>query len=367
MKKLIQPFGLLAVLLLLVAGWGYNICSNMEVYHSRTGIAKITVSVQTHKTGVSSQKRKLTTTFFLNPLREGTYKLGVANHSEKCKSINTNRSINIYSYDTTSVTLRLQCNAMPDTPWKNKFVYLIDSRKGPVLYSLMKDGSEVKTLNAPDLFLDQTINKSKIVFSKDGNIWTFETTDGLLKQVTTGGNDRQPDWSPDGTKIAFSRIVDGNHEVFIMNKDGSNQQNITNNAAEDVAPDWSPDGLKIAFTSDRDGDKEIFVTYPRTNKIRQLTDNTRTDHSASWSPDGRKIMLIGEGWMGMEHIYLAGFNGRITKQLTSFPHSLLRDVILPNFMTPDDIKHSKESLLNSGDIPPFRTPKTEAIAQLVDM
>ncbi|MCJ7654035.1 MAG: hypothetical protein MUO97_01835, partial [Dehalococcoidia bacterium] len=48
-------------------------------------------------------------------------------------------------------------------------------------------------------------------------------------------------WSPDGTKIAFCSIMnDGNIEIYVMNTDGSNQINLTNNPTFDCAPAWSP-------------------------------------------------------------------------------------------------------------------------------
>ena len=63
-------------------------------------------------------------------------------------------------------------------------------------------------------------------------------------------NEENPDWSPDGTKIAFSSDRDYNGEIYIMDIDGSNQKNITNTSNFDESdPSWSPDGTKIAITS----------------------------------------------------------------------------------------------------------------------
>ena len=48
-------------------------------------------------------------------------------------------------------------------------------------------------------------------------------------------------------------------EIYVMNVDGSNLTNLTNNAAPDAYPSWSPDGTKIAFVTIRDGNYEIYV------------------------------------------------------------------------------------------------------------
>jgi Tol biopolymer transport system component len=60
-------------------------------------------------------------------------------------------------------------------------------------------------------------------------------------------------------KIAFMSSKEGNNEIYVMDADGSNQSNLTNNDGYDDFPNWSPDGTKIAFASARDGNVEIYV------------------------------------------------------------------------------------------------------------
>lgn len=62
-----------------------------------------------------------------------------------------------------------------------------------------------------------------------------------------------------GGKIAFHSNRDGNWEIYVMDADGKNQVNLTQNGAGDSEPAWSPDGKKIAFTSVRDGNCGIYV------------------------------------------------------------------------------------------------------------
>ena len=73
------------------------------------------------------------------------------------------------------------------------------------------------------------------------------------------GFDRSPAWSPDGSRIAFESFRDRNHEIYVMNADGSDVIQLTDNRGFDRSPAWSPDGSRIAFDSDRDGNDEIYV------------------------------------------------------------------------------------------------------------
>src|SRR5207244_12641176 len=68
-----------------------------------------------------------------------------------------------------------------------------------------------------------------------------------------------PAFSPDGTRVAFTSNRDGNPELYVMNRDGSNLRRITNHPAIDSTPTWSPTGTQIAFTSDRSGSPQIYI------------------------------------------------------------------------------------------------------------
>jgi Tol biopolymer transport system component len=86
------------------------------------------------------------------------------------------------------------------------------------------------------------------------------------------------------TKIAFASIRDGNWEIYVMNTDGSEKTNLTNNPWDDWSPSWSPDGKKIAFMSSRDWNVEIYVMNTDGSEQINLTNNSSYDESPSWSP-----------------------------------------------------------------------------------
>jgi TolB protein len=84
-------------------------------------------------------------------------------------------------------------------------------------------------------------------------------------------------------KIAFESNRDGNSEIYVMKADGSNQTNLTNNAAADYSPAVSPNGKMIAFTSNRDGNFEIYsMNALDGSKQKNRTNNAANDALPDW-------------------------------------------------------------------------------------
>ena len=133
----------------------------------------------------------------------------------------------------------------------------------------------------------------RIAFSRyrDGNedIYVMDADGGNVQQLTDDpAGDWSPAWSPDGTRIAFSRYRDGNEDIYVMDADGGNVQQLTDGPERDVNPTWSPDGTRIAFQSDLvmppDGDWDIYVMDADGGNVRQLTDDPGRDQHPAWSP-----------------------------------------------------------------------------------
>jgi hypothetical protein len=91
-------------------------------------------------------------------------------------------------------------------------------------------------------------------------------------------------------KIAFARSSGGDgyydaYDIYVMNADGSEETNISNNPADDRFPSWSPDGTKIIFKSDRDGgNSEIYVMNADGTGQTRLTNNPAFDDDPDWGP-----------------------------------------------------------------------------------
>jgi WD40-like Beta Propeller Repeat len=130
------------------------------------------------------------------------------------------------------------------------------------------DGSLIafeKALNFPDGLHVATIN-----------------VDGTNETIITPG--RFPDWSPDGTKIAFT-LLDPNSEIYVMNSDGTDQTNLTNDPnSEDQLPAWSPDGTKIAFARLASPGRYISVMDSDGSGRVDLTGPFTGDNLPEWQP-----------------------------------------------------------------------------------
>jgi hypothetical protein len=133
---------------------------------------------------------------------------------------------------------------------------------------------------------------TKIAFTSDrapAGVFVMDAGGSGVTSRAVGGT--QPAWSPDGMKIAFMRLVSGNQEIFVMNADGTGEVNISNNPAHDREPAWSPDGTKIAFTSER-APGGIFVMNANGAGPLNLEPGGL---QAAWSPDGQKIAFQSGG------------------------------------------------------------------------
>ncbi len=152
---------------------------------------------------------------------------------------------------------------------------------------------------------------------------------------------------------------DGNSEIYVMNRDGSDLRRLTNNPAIDSTPTWSPTGTQIAFTSERTGSPQIYVigtdgagmrrisqesyadratwspapyneiaftarTGPgfdikiqtiATGETRQITFGEGTNESPAWSPNGRHLAFMSTR-AGRSQIFTVDRDGRNLRQIT---------------------------------------------------
>jgi dipeptidyl aminopeptidase/acylaminoacyl peptidase len=106
--------------------------------------------------------------------------------------------------------------------------------------SLSNDGKWIAySVSTPDLDANRSV----------ANIWIVSASGGAPTQVTQGGRDSSPAWSPDGKTLAFLSARDGNSQVYLLSMDGGEAKKLTKLSTGADLFHWSPDGKTIAFTS----------------------------------------------------------------------------------------------------------------------
>lgn len=138
-------------------------------------------------------------------------------------------------------------------------------------------------------------SKAPDQFTTDFDIYVVNPDGTGEVQLTSGpAFDLEPNWSPDGTRIAFTRRVGLDSNIWIMNADGSGQTQITSGPAADDGPSWSPDGTRLLFHSNRDDiHGDIFEMFADGSGITNLTPSVgRPEINGSFSPDGTQIVFM---------------------------------------------------------------------------
>jgi TolB protein len=132
-----------------------------------------------------------------------------------------------------------------------------------------------------------------VVFASERQVWKADVATGAVTQLTfQGGYTRYAKWSPDGQKIVFNSLRYNGHNLYIMNPDGSGEQQITNDLDDEFEPIWSPDGQRLGFLSDRTGTSQLFVLDIATGVERQVTFDDGTHNSPRWSPNSSLVAYM---------------------------------------------------------------------------
>ena len=190
------------------------------------------------------------------------------------------------------------------------------------IFTARPDGSDVRQLtNIPGYDAETTISRNgKLVFTsmRDGDldIYTMDANGKNVRRLTNElGYDGGPFWSYDGKQIVYrayhpktekekadyTRLLGSNLirpttlEIWIMNSDGSNKRQVTNNGKANFAPYFFPDSKRVIFASNmadpRGRNFDLYKINVDGSGLERITYNDTFDGFPMFSPDGKKLVF----------------------------------------------------------------------------
>lgn len=179
-------------------------------------------------------------------------------------------------------------------------IYIMDAGGGPA----------TRLTNSPPFVLNRypafSPDGSRLAFTRDDNnqsdhaLYLMDLDGSNLQRLTTSSVALgEPSWSPDGSKIAFVRGYDMTYggeanstscgqEIYVIDLVMGLEMNLTHGEGG-TDPTWSPDGTQIAFSSARNDSYDIYKMAADGSMVKRLTDAEWAEAEPAWSPDGTKI------------------------------------------------------------------------------
>ena len=111
--------------------------------------------------------------------------------------------------------------------------------------------------------------------------------------ISSSRLDSNPALSPDGAQLAFESNRSGRAELWISDSDGANQRQLTTTAPPFTSQsDWSPDGTRLVTSAIVDGAAQLFSVSPENGELTQITDGAGDKLNPRWARDGETIRFL---------------------------------------------------------------------------
>lgn len=182
--------------------------------------------------------------------------------------------------------------------------------------------TDVEVREGTNIALTLSPDGRAIAFDLLGILWTIPFGGGPAIRLTGDFDDiAQPDWSPDGARIAFQSYRTGNFHIWSIAPDGTGMTQHTQGAFDHREARWSPDGRTIAFASDRsEGRYAIHLLDVASGRVSQLSTGKGEDSEPGWSPDGKQVVFVRDG----NRLMIANLDGGVTEAVVAPDSATLR-------------------------------------------
>ena len=194
---------------------------------------------------------------------------------------------------------------------------------------LLYEGTNMAATLSPD--------GEKLAIDLIGRIWILSSKGGQATPITDPeGDARQPQWSPDGTWIAFQAYWNGDYDIWIIRDNGSGLRQVTSGPFDDREPHWSKDGTKIFFSSDRNGSYDIWEVSLDGGETEALTNSPENEFYPASSPNGDFLAYVSDG--STPGIWL--------KEADKNPFIFLQSDLETSFLAPNWFQNGDELFLS---------------------
>ncbi len=161
----------------------------------------------------------------------------------------------------------------------------------------------------------------RAVIATNGELFTIATDRGDVRRLTKTSDVREgnPQWSPDGKRIAFVSDHSGREEIWVCDESGGNLKRLTNSDTQKGSPVWAPDSHSLLYTaSDRALHRLNLADSKDTVLIRGEVINFGSSaiSNPQWSPDGKWVAFTRAGRDLLPHVYVMPSNGGTEKRIT---------------------------------------------------
>lgn len=185
----------------------------------------------------------------------------------------------------------LEGRTPPDSAGRLVLAESMDAGALNIAPQLSPDGRYVAYLSERDLF---NINLFIADAATGETVQKLRETAGdphfdAIRFIASSGT-----WSPDGNRFAFVTFVEGDNEISIYNAERRSIERrfAVGGVGALSNPAWGPDGRTIAFSGIDGGISDLYLLDVETSEVQQLTSDRYADMQPAWSPDGRTIAFV---------------------------------------------------------------------------
>jgi Tol biopolymer transport system component len=186
--------------------------------------------------------------------------------------------------------------------------------------------SGLPSIRSGDRFLGGGSGVIAFVSNQDGNqeIYRMNLDGSELARLTfTSEDENRPEWSPDGSRLAYMRWEAGQPDLYLMDEWGAEVSDLVHDPGYDEFPSWSPDGEWVLFDSDRSGRFQLYRISLATETLERLRTSEAEEAIGSLSPDGSRLLF--EARVGNSNYQIFSFDLE-TMHLLQLTNTMERNV-----------------------------------------